>query len=120
MAFTQRESAQLTKATKRLTGLKAIDPTGQLDLGNGHTIPSYQDEINAVQTSLDTYNEARKTLDGLKNELDAAEKALRKKSSAMLTAVGLKFTTDSIQYEQVGGVRTSERKRSPRKAKAKA
>ena len=118
MAFIQRESAELAAATKRLNGLTAIDPTGQLDLGNGHTIPAYQNQMKEVETRLETYNTARKVLDSLKNEFDAAEKALGKESSAMLTAVGLKYTKDSIQYEQAGGVRTSERKKPARKAKA--
>ena len=118
MAVIQRESAELTAATKRMNGLKAIDPTGKLDLGNGHTIAAYQGEMDAVKTQLDTYNQARKKLDDLKNQLDEAEKTLRKKSSAMLTAVGQKYTKDSTEYEQAGGVRESERKKPVRKAKA--
>lgn len=118
MATIQRESAELAAATKRLNGLNAIDPTGQLDLGNGHTIKSYQDQMAAVKANLDTYNQARKSLDDLKNQLDASEKQLAQKSSAILTAVGLKYTKDSTEYEQVGGVRASDRKRAVRKAVA--
>lgn len=99
-----------------MNGLAAIDPTGKLDLGNGHTIKSYQDQIAAAQTALDAYNKVRKDLDALKNQFDAAEKVLAKKSSAMLTAVGLKFTKDSSEYEQCGGVRASDRKKPVRKA----
>lgn len=118
MASIQRESTELAAATKRLNGLNAIDPSGKLDLGNGHSIKSYQDQIAEVQASLDGYNQARKTLDALKNQLDNAEKQLAQKSSAMFTAVGLKYTKDSTEYEQVGGVRASERKRAARKVKA--
>jgi ABC-type enterochelin transport system substrate-binding protein len=116
MAFIQRESAELTAATERMNGLKAIDPTAQLDLGNGHTMASYEAQIETVKTNLDSYNKARKTLDALKNTLDASEKVLAKKSSAMLTGVGQKFTKDSSEYEQAGGVRESERKKPVRKA----
>ena len=42
MAFNQRESAELAAAIKRMNGLTAIDPTGKLDLGNGHTMESYK------------------------------------------------------------------------------
>jgi hypothetical protein len=34
----------------------------------------------------------------------------------MLAAIGARYGTDSSEYEMVGGTRTSERKRSPRKA----
>ena len=118
MATAQRESAQLAAAVKRMNGLKAIDPTGTLDLGNGHTMPAYQAQMDGVQAQLETYNTARKALDALKNQLDASEKLLAKKSSAMLTGVGQKYTLDSDEYEQCGGVRASERKKAGPKAKA--
>ena len=118
MASIQRESADLAAAIKRMNGLKAIDPTGQLDLGNGHTIAAYQSQMDDVKTKLGTYNEARKSLDALKNQLETAETLLAKKSSAMLTGVGQKFTKDSDEYEQAGGVRESERQKSGPKAKA--
>jgi hypothetical protein len=117
MATIQRESADLQAATKRMNGLKAIDPTGALDLGNGHTMVSYQAEMDAVKAKLDGYNKARKELDALKNQLDTAEKTLAQKSSAILTAVGLKYTKESNEYEQCGGVRASERKKPVRKGK---
>ena len=117
MASIQRESAELAAATKRMNGLTAIDPTAKLDLGNGHTMKSYQDQMDDVTTKLGTYNKARKDLDALKNKLDAAEKLLAKKSSAMLTGVGQKYTLDSDQYEQCGGVRESERAKAGPKVK---
>ena len=67
MASIQRESAELAAATKRMNGLTAIDPTAKLDLGNGHTMKSYQDQMDAVKANLHGYNKARKDLDGLKN-----------------------------------------------------
>jgi len=118
MATVQRESATLAAATKRMNGLTAIDPTGKLDLGNGHTMKSYKDQMDGVKTQLETYNTARKALDALKNQLDAAEKLLARKSSVMLTGVGQKYTLDSDEYEQCGGVRTSERQKAGPKAKA--
>lgn len=117
MATIQRESADLQAATKRMNGLKAIDPTGQLDLGNGHTMVSYQAEMDGMKTKLDSYNKARKELDAFKNQLDTAEKVLAQKSSAILTAVGLKYTKESNEYEQCGGIRASERKKPVRKSK---
>lgn len=120
MASVQRESAELQAATKRMNGLKAIDSTGQLDLGNGHTIEAYQGQLDEVKANLDAYNKARKELDALKNQLDDSEKALSKKSSMMLTGIGLKYTKDSSEYEQCGGIRASDRKKPVRKLAAKA
>lgn len=114
----QRESAPLAAAVQRMNGLAAIDPSGKLDLGNGHTIKSYQDQMDDVKTRLGTYNKTRKSLDALKNQLDAAERLLTKKTSAMLTGVGQKYTLDSDEYEQCGGVRESERKKGGPKPKA--
>lgn len=74
--------------------------------------------MDLVKAKLDSYNKARKELDALKNQFDMAEKVLAQKSSAMLTAVGLKYTKESNEYEQCGGVRASERKKPVRKAAA--
>lgn len=101
-----------------MNGLKAVDPTGKLDLDNGHTIVSYQEQMELVDTNLENYNKARKELDALKNTLDASKKALAKKSSAMLTGVGQKFTKNSNEYEQAGGVRERDRRKPVQKAKA--
>lgn len=118
MAIQIRESAELTAAVQRMTGLTAIDPTKQLDLGNGNSMKSYQDQMDSVRANLDNYNKARKDLIALKNTLDASEKVLTKKSSIMLTGVGQKYTKDSTEYEQAGGVRESDRKKPVQKAKA--
>ena len=120
MALVQRESAPLAAAIKRMNGLKAVDGTGTLDLGNGHTTQSYQDLLDEVEGKLETYNEARKKLDALKNQLETSERKLSKKSSDMLTAVGLKYGKDSDEYEQCGGVRDSDRKKPARKIKPAA
>jgi hypothetical protein len=109
MAYKLRESESITKAQQRLTGLKAIDPTGNLDLGNGYSIASLSAEIANVEDKLATYNKALKTLSSLKNEVDKAEKQLDSFNSGVLTAVGQKFTKDSNEYEQAGGTRESER-----------
>jgi hypothetical protein len=119
MAYKLRESESITKAEQRLTGLKAIDPTGKLDLGNGYSIGSLAAAIAEAKGKLSVYNEALKTLSGLKNEVDKAEKQLDKFNSGVLTAVGQKFTKDSNEYEQAGGVRESERLKRIAKARVK-
>ena len=119
MAVKIRKSEAIEGAKKRLTGLTAVDPTKKLDLGNGHTIPSFEEVIASTQTDLDNYNDGQTKLAALKNKIDAAEKLLNKKSSAMLTGVKQKFGEDSDAYEQCGGTRESERKPSGPKPKPK-
>jgi DNA-binding ferritin-like protein len=121
MAYKTRESDSIAQAAKRLTGLKAIDPTAQLELGNGYSIPNYIEAIATVQKQVDAYNEGVKKLNGLKNATDAAEKKLDKYTSGMLTAVGQKYNKDSTEYEQAGGTRESARAhRVPKGSKKKS
>lgn len=118
MAFKKRESQDLTDAQKRAAGLLAIDPTGNLDLGNDHTQAAFDAQIKKVADALATHNTALSVVDKTGNALKAEEKKLRKLSSGMLTAVGQRYTLDSDEYEQAGGTRESERKRPGRVPKA--
>jgi hypothetical protein len=49
------------------------------------------------------------------SQLRAAERSLNTLSSRALTLVRGRFGADSDAYERVGGVRQSERKRTPRR-----
>ncbi|MCB2410811.1 hypothetical protein [Hymenobacter lucidus] len=118
MAYKLRESESITKAQQRLNGLNAIDPSGKLDLGNGFGIETYKAEVAAAEAHLKAYNDALKAVGGLKIAVDTAERKLDKFSSGMLTAVGLKFTKNSTEYEQAGGVRESERAKRTAKGRA--
>ena len=106
----RRGSKALDKANTRLASLKGIDPN--LDLGNGLTAAEYEGQIQQVKGQLDSYNSKLSSLDGDLNKLEAAEDALNDLSDRMLAGVGVKFTRDSDEYEEAGGVRKSDRKRS--------
>lgn len=118
MAFKKRDSQDLTDANQRAAGLLAIDPTGALDLGNGNTQAAYAAQIAKTTEALKNHNTALSVVDKTGNTLKAEEKKLRKLSSAMLTAIGQRFTLDSDEYEQAGGTRESERKKPGRAAQA--
>lgn len=105
----------LDKANHRLTGLKSIDPS--LDLGNGLTIVTYEAVLVNAKSALDNLNTGIATLDDLKTTFSAREKEIRDWNERMLDAVSAKFTKDSNEYEQAGGVRKSQRKRPVRKNK---
>ena len=110
MSRSKRSSPAIDKATTRLASLKGIDPN--LDLGNGLTIAEYEGRIADAKGRLEGYNSKLSSLDGDLNKLEAAEDALNDLSDRMLAGVGVKFTRDSDEYEEAGGVRKSDRKRS--------
>lgn len=117
MAFKKRESAAISAAKTRSAELKAIQPDGKLDLGNGHTHEALDAQIKKTSEALEAYNTSLTTSDKLGNIVTAEEKKLSRLSSDILTGVGQRFGTDSDEYEQAGGTRDSERKKPVRKPK---
>jgi exonuclease VII small subunit len=111
MARARRSSSVLETARQRLAGLKSF--TREPDLGPAITVANYEQELTTFSTSLDSYNERLAALDEMLNSLETAENSLRDKNKRVLSAVGAQFGTDSSEYEQAGGTRQSERKRSP-------
>jgi exonuclease VII small subunit len=109
MARLKRSSTILETARQRLSGLKSITP--KPDFGPALDIDQYEQDINKLGTSLDKYNEMVALLDQTQNALEAEEAQVSDKSKRMLAATGAQYGSDSSQYEQVGGTRTSDRKR---------
>ena len=109
MARTKRGSAVLETARLRLSGLKSITP--KPNFGPALDIDDYEQDINDLGTSLDKYNETLSLLDSLQNELDGKETNVKDKNRRMLAATGAQYGPNSSQYEQVGGTRTTDRKR---------
>jgi len=116
MGKLRRKSSDLENANKRMSSVKSIDPN--FDLGNGVTQVAYQKLIDAVNSSLDTYNTKLGEADDALDSVTSAEKDLRDMSQRVLSGVGSKYGYDSSEYEQAGGTRKSEKKRPIRKAKA--
>ena len=109
MARARRSSSVLDSARQRLAGLKAINPAP--NLGPALSLDIYEQEVTALSTSLDAYNQRLAGLDEMQNTLEAAEDSLRDKNKRILSAVEAQYGPDSSEYEQTGGTRTSERKR---------
>ncbi|MEL6469441.1 MAG: hypothetical protein AAFQ74_06905 [Cyanobacteria bacterium J06623_4] len=117
MARPKRSSPTLQLAEHRLSGMKLIDP--KLDLGGGCTTQNIEAKIKALRAVLTDYNAQLTTLDATANELERAEQALNYLSNKVLSGVATRYDKESDQYEMVGGVKPSERKRrkrSPEKA----
>ena len=106
MGRLRRTSAALEAALTRRANLAKINPA--LDLGYGNTLAAYDSEISDVQSKLDAYNQILAAADNALNELQDAEKALKKRSTKMLAGVGVAFGKDSSQYEMAGGTREGD------------
>ena len=109
----QRSSPSIRVAEIRATGLQAIDP--YLDLGNGHTLAAFQEQIQEAKKALNEYNLTLSRCDTEQARLEALEKKLADLASTYLKAVAVKYGSDSIAYQKAGGRRRSERRRPSRK-----
>lgn len=109
----KKKSAVLPNATKRLSGMRSIDP--KLDFGSGFSNAEFAKLIDKVSNNLDAYNTLLSKVDEAYNAFEESEKELSKFSGKMLAHVGIRYDKDSSEYEMAGGVRTRDRKRSTRK-----
>ena len=108
----------IEEGNSRAASLKTIDPA--LDFSNGVSLTALTAATATAKTKLDAYNALLAQSDDALNALGAAEKTVADLSSRLLSGVKMKYGADSSQYEQAGGTRTSEIKRSPRKKTAPA
>ena len=117
MSRLRKSSTVLETARQRLIGLKQISPKPTLapDLSP----EAYETEINAFSVDQDKYNGNLAALDEEINALEAREQRLADLNQRMLAAIKGQFGPDSSEYEQVGGKRRSDRKRTARVAKPK-
>lgn len=113
MARSKRTSSILDSAHQRLAGLKSISPLP--DYGPSLKLTEYEADIKALTDKLDSHNGLLSAADQSQNELEALEKALGDKNVRVLAATKAQYGPDSTEYEQVGGTRRSDRKRSASK-----
>lgn len=113
MARLKRSSPNLETARQRLSGLKTITPAP--NFGPALALDQYEQEVEALGTKLDEYNDTLTLLDRLANEIDADEAKVRDKTRRMLAATEATYGPDSSEYEAVGGTRLSDRKPATRK-----
>jgi hypothetical protein len=106
-------SAAITDAEQKIAGMKSIDD--KLDLGNNVSVTQGETLLDETRTALENYNASLAVSDGLLNTFNEKERTLRAFSKKILPAGGLKYGTDSVEYEKLGGVRDSERKKPVRK-----
>jgi hypothetical protein len=95
--------------------MKAIED--ELDLENGVSVTAGEALLAETRAALEDYNSSLAVSDEKLNVFNAKDRQLCAYNKKILPAVGLKFGTDSNQYEQVGGIRESERRKPVRKGK---
>jgi hypothetical protein len=108
MGRLKRTSKVLEKANVRAAGLRSIGPE---DFGGGLTSAAYEAAVEETRQKLDDYNQALSAVDEKGNILTDSEKKLQDLSERVLAGVAAKYGKNSNQYEKVGGVRKSDRKR---------
>ena len=79
------------------------------------TLPSLQAKITALRQKRDQLEAVRMQATALTNELNEATAELASINTRARSGVRAVYGPNSTQYEQVGGVRQSERKRPTRK-----
>ncbi len=87
--------------------------------GDAVTLADYEASIQTVNDLNRQIADLRHALEGLKDRRDDAAARLSGYNTRALSAIRGIFGPDSIEYDQAGGVRTSERKR-PTRRKASA
>ena len=107
---------ELTDGEQKVAGMKSIDKS--FDAGSGVTAAAGETVLAETRTALDEYNQALAAADDKKNIFEMKNQALRAFNKKVLPAVGLKYGTDSSEYEMVGGTRESDRKKPVRKLKS--
>ncbi|MGD1899767.1 MAG: hypothetical protein ACFB16_22820 [Phormidesmis sp.] len=114
MARNKKASRALSKAEKRLAGMKSIDP--KLNLGGGFSVAAYEAKINRTRKYLEAYNMLLSKIDAAFNLFLDAERSLSEMSEGMLMGVAMKFGKRSSQYEMAGGRRRGEKRRATAKS----
>jgi hypothetical protein len=109
-------SSAITEAEQKIAGMKAIDLS--LDLGNEVSVTNGENLLHATRAALESYNASLAVSDGLSNDFKEKERALQSFNQKVLPSGGLTFGTDSNEYEKLGGVRDSDRKKPVRKSKS--
>lgn len=115
MPRSKRTSNSVDNLKERLSGMIAIDP--KLDLGNGITVEEGEKLVTTCEKDLQDYNVILSVADDKQYAIEQLEKEIDTFCAKILSSAAVKYGKDSIEYEKVGGKRTSDIKRAPRKPK---
>ena len=108
MGRLKRTSKILDKASMRASGLRSV---GAEDFGNGVTSSAFEAAVADTRRKLEEYNQALSVVDEKANLLADSEKKLQDFAERILAGVAAKYGKNSNEYEKVGGIRKTDRKR---------
>lgn len=111
----KRGSKILEKARQRLAALKSID--SNFDFGGGVNAVSYEQAIEELETLVDDYNLTLSLADQRGGLVKDKEDFVGDLTERALIGAGTRYGKDSVQYNQAGGIRKSERKKPAPKKK---
>jgi hypothetical protein len=100
---------------QKIAGMKSIDKN--FDAGNSVTLEAAEAVLADSRASLEDYNSTLALADEKQNVFESKDRSARDFNRKVLPAAGLKYGRDSSEYEKLGGVRDSERKKPVRKKK---
>jgi hypothetical protein len=121
MGFREKtKSPVVTKAESRLNGMQVIETNQGAAVNYSSekeplTAATMQQQIELVETTRTDYNKALKAADELSNAYDTEEQKLNDLCTKVLSGALAKFGDDSDEYEQLGGTRKSDRKKTVKK-----
>jgi len=117
MALKKRTSKTFDDAELRAGSMESVDAA--LNLGSNLTLAQFKQLIADGRAKLNDYNQTLSVVDQKANAVTDAERAVRDYSVRMLAGVAAAYGKDSSQYEQSGGTRTSEQRKSAAKPAGK-
>ncbi|MGB3296682.1 MAG: hypothetical protein WBA76_00325 [Phormidesmis sp.] len=109
MVRTKKTSPIIAIAQSRLSGMKSV--SDKLDLGSGCSTATVEAKIKEALAKLENYNKLKFQTAAAMTEFEQTEKELARLSKQILLGAAMKFDNDSKEYEMVGGVRMSDRRR---------
>jgi hypothetical protein len=114
MVRSKKRSEVIIQAQRRLAGMKSINE--QLDLGNGCSTATIEAKLDETRSKLELYNKILAQASAAINDFERSEKELAGLSKKVLLGAAMQFDQESDEYEMVGGIRPSDRKRAKRPA----
>lgn len=113
MVRAKKKSEIIDQTRTRLAGMKSINE--KLDLGHGCSTTTVEAKLNEAVKALEALNKLKAQTAEAGNDFENLEKELARLSKQILLGAAMKYDHDSNEYEMVGGVRMSDRKRSKAK-----
>jgi hypothetical protein len=117
MARLRRTSGSAGNSPATFGGAERFTP--KPDFGPGLTLEVFEAAVEALGAEQNAYNGEVSSLDEKTNLFDNHEQHLADLNQRILLAVKAVYGPDSSEYEQVGGIRRSDRKKRARQPAAK-